>query len=937
MTRVSFFFKIIIFFVFYLLCLLCLSKILWAGNLSENFNETAVISNVLVEISPEFKNQKSLSKMAQNLIYIKPGEIFDDQRFNDSIEALKVCNQFSRINVDSQKTPHGLIIKFTLVPFHYIKKINISGAYPLFEQQILNTMTVYTGDTYVENKINQQVSLIESLFKQEGFLSPDVNIDSWMDPSDQNYILKIYISKGDYLSLENLTFSGNTAFSDSRLKLHMKTWRRSLLPGSAGRFIERDLKQDIERLTQFYRKQHFADVKIDSSVTKDLENQKISVVVDIIEGELYQIEFAGNDAFWDLTLQKDLVIFKDGNLHGLGLRKSARKIKERYYQAGYLETRIDIDKNNDQQPVRNIKFIISEGPFSQVTSVEIKGNTMIFDQDIKDQMLIRPPESFHSGAYVPEILETDINAIKTFYAIKGYPDTEIKSRVHFSEDKETVNIQIDIDEGVRTLVGSVRLTGIDGDLLEQAQKTIKLKPDMPFRQHMLKSDENSVQALISPEGYPHVKVRSDVVFSDDRTQADIVYDVKKGPFVEMGPVYVSGNFRTKEYIVSREIPLKSQDPFSLQQMLEGQQAVRNLDIFDSVKFKTIGLKEKAEDINLFVEVEEKKPYYVQFGLGYRTDMGGYANAKAGDRNFLGRNKEIWVGGSVSEIGHRLEGWLTEPRLLGTLFQTEFGIFNEKKEEFNQDFGITTTGAVLGFNRKWLEDQLITALSFRYEKREQFHADKFDPEKIDNDEFRPRNLLVATPSISYDTRDSVIRPRNGFFSMALADISKGLENDLDSFVKYQGDVRCYWTSETASWLTLAWLGRIGFIDPFGGIDEVPDDQLFYLGGTSDVRGYDENMMIFDADDDPVGGKLSMVSSLEARIDLQHNFEFTLFFDAGRLSETPEEARFDDIRTSAGLGLRYITPIGPIGLLYGFKLDKKESESSGRFHFSIGYTF
>jgi outer membrane protein insertion porin family len=82
---------------------------------------------------------------------------------------------------------------------------------------------------------------------------------------------------------------------------------------------------------------------------------------------------------------------------------------------------------------------------------------------------------------------------------------------------------------------------------------------------------------------------------------------------------------------------------------------------------------------------------------------------------------------------------------------------------------------------------------------------------------------------------------------------------------------------------------------------------------------------------------MVSSLEARIDLQHNFEFTLFFDAGRLSETPEEARFDDIRTSAGLGLRYITPIGPIGLLYGFKLDKKESESSGRFHFSIGYTF
>ncbi len=936
----QFFLKIAIFVLF---ALLCIPEIPWAENSrKEKTNNNPIVSEVVVEITGKSKNRKKLSEIARKLIYIEPGDTFNDEQFNASIEALKVCHKFAHINADSKETPEGTAIKFSLVPFYHIKKIKISGAYPLFERQILNAMTVFTGDAYMEDKINNQAALIEKRFQQEGFPFPKAKIVSWMDPADQNYVLRIHISKGEYLTLDALKFTGNNTFSDNRLKIHMKTWRRSLLLGSPRRFIEKQLEKDIENLTHFYYQKHFADVKINTSVQKDMENQKAFVWVEIHEGPFYQVEFAGNEAFWDLTLKKDLVIFKDGNPNDLGLRKSVRKIKDRYQQAGYLETRIEIEKKKKQREpssFRNVKFIISEGPFSQVAAAEIKGNTTIPDKKLKDQMLIRPPALFHKGAYVPEILQTDINAIKTYYALNGYMNAGVDAEVFFSRDKKKVNIRIEIDEGVKTLVGSVGFSGTEGVSVEKAGETVTLKPGKPFRKHMVKSDENSLQALISPEGYPHVKVQSDLTFSDDQTRAEIVYNVKKGKYAAMGPIYFSGNFRTKEYVMSREVEMEPEEAFSLKKMLEGQQAIRNLDIFDAVKFKTIGLKEKAEDIKLFVEVEEKKPYYVQTGLGFRTDTGLYANARAGDRNFLGRNKEVWIGGSVSEIGHRLEGWFTEPRLLGSLFQTELGIFTEKREEFNQDFGISTTGAILGFNRKWWADQLITALSFRYEKRDQFHADEIEiyPEEIDEDEFRPRNLLVAAPSISYDTRDSVIRPRKGFFSAASADISKGLENDLDSFIKYRLDARYYWTSETISRLTLAWLGRIGFIDPFGGIEEVPDDQLFYLGGTGDVRGFDENMMIFDAADDPVGGKVSMVSSLEARLDLGRNLELTLFFDAGRLSEMQGDPGFDDVRTSAGLGLRYITPIGPIGFLYGFKLDKKESESSGRFHFSIGYTF
>jgi outer membrane protein insertion porin family len=134
-----------------------------------------------------------------------------------------------------------------------------------------------------------------------------------------------------------------------------------------------------------------------------------------------------------------------------------------------------------------------------------------------------------------------------------------------------------------------------------------------------------------------------------------------------------------------------------------------------------------------------------------------------------------------------------------------------------------------------------------------------------------------------------------------------------------------------------LGRAGYIDPRGNVSDVPDDQLFFLGGITDVRGFRENMLLFDAANDPVGGRFSINGSLEARIDLGRNFELTTFLDAGRINNTEIPVDDSDLRTSAGIGLRYVTPIGPIGFLYGHKLDRKDGESSGRFHFSLGYTF
>jgi outer membrane protein insertion porin family len=192
-----------------------------------------------------------------------------------------------------------------------------------------------------------------------------------------------------------------------------------------------------------------------------------------------------------------------------------------------------------------------------------------------------------------------------------------------------------------------------------------------------------------------------------------------------------------------------------------------------------------------------------------------------------------------------------------------------------------------------------------------------------------------PNLQYDTRDSAIRPRKGLLADASLEISKGFRGTRDDFLKYRLDAGWFYTP--FSRLTLAFAGRAGYIDPYGSNSELRDDQFFYLGGIANVRGFEENMLRRDTSDDPVGGRISISGTTEARIALTDTWEMALFYDTGRISDTISGQGDSGFRSTAGTGLRYITPIGPIGLMYGHKLDRKDGESSGVWHFSIGYTF
>ena len=932
----------VVFFAMILMGVLCPEA---ARAVSTDSEPPPVVSEVRIEIEGITDPSDRLLAFAKGMILLREGEPFSDEKFQKTLDLLQSSRLFQAIDVPDPEWGLGdITLKFRLTPFRRIKDIKIHGAFPLLQKEVLNAITIFTGDAYVTGRLKEQEPLIARVFINEGYTDPKVDVTSEVDPEDGHFVVTINIDKGEFLKIKQVEIHGNESFSDTRLNLRIDSWKASLFWGEIPRFIEKKLQEDVKNLTKFYRQAGYADVEVNPSINRISGTNDMVIHFLVSEGPKYKIQFEGNDEFWDYTLKKELTLASGGNPSGLGLKKSIRNIQTRYKNAGYLDARVrmsEADPEAAPKLVRDILFTIDEGPRYIVNSIVIKGNTVFNDERLEKQMLTQLPKAFDDGEFVPETLAEDISAIQSLYLRNGYLNITVAEEVSWKDGKEEnqklTDVTLVVNEGVQTRVTAIHFNGLSCLPDTDARAAMALKEGEPFREYMIESDENTLSELISEKGFPHITIKGKVTIDKDNDgseRASVTYEMNEGPHVKTGEIFYTGNFRTREKILQREVELTSDMPFSLTQTLETQKNIRNIGALNSASFKLIGLKEKTDRVNLLVEMEEKKPYYLEFGAGFDTRREKYAHARLGDHNLFGLNKDGWVSSEWSDIGFRHELGITEPRFLGTRISSTFSMFGEDLHEFNQEFGTRTYGTSLAFNRRFLE-KFTATLTNRYEYREQYQVGSNPIDPDDADQYGPRGLVVTTPALAYNATDSFIQPKEGVIAFAALDISKGVRNTLDNFLKHRYEARYYYTPVER--LTFALRGQYHYINPYGSNHDIAEDQLLFLGGGTDVRGFSENMLVFDSDGNPVGGRATILGSVEARFYLGLNVEFTTFYDTGTVRDLTDPDVSEEFRSSAGVGLRYITPIGPVGFLYGWKLDRKPEESAGNLHFSIGYTF
>ena len=874
-----------------------LLMLVWLASIASAAADEAVpqskVIDIHIEVIDDFGDKGYWSQMVEQVAstFVRRGEPFSVSAVEGLSTALTNCHRYQSIHLDTEETPAGLIFNITVTPFKRIKDIRIHGKYPLFENQILKTMTLYPGDAFDPSEAEKQSRLIANLYRKNGYIDPRVTVVHRQDPSDGHYLLDIHIDKDRPYRLGRLTISGNWALQKETLR-----WKLKSVRWDNTRFVEMNLKEDIKTLRTDYMRLGYVDVKITPDIASPDETGNVDVHIQIIEGPLYEIQFAGNTAFKQRTLKKDVLLFKPEGTIRSRLRKSLGNLRERYRKAGFAEIKIravtETFSKVDMEVTR-ILFSIQEGPQTIMHSLSISGNRAFKTETLMGQMRTRLPGVWHTGPYVPQQLDEDLLAIEHSYRNEGYLSAKVQKRIQLSADKQGADIRLLIFEGLQTRVTQVDFIGFPEVEKNELLQTIQLREGSLFNQSKLKADEKRVVKMISERGYPFVSVSGEVIISANESQAAVIYRITPNRHMKRGHTYYAGNFRTKERILDRELESKPGEPFSIQKLVQAQQNVREMNIFRSVTFNPVGMKVDADTVHLFAEVEEEKPFYFEASGGYASEKGLYATSRLGDHNFMGLNKDARVGAEVSETGHHEEVRIFEPRFLGTRISSDLSLFLDRSEPFNQTFGTESLGSDLVFSRKW-KKRFKASLGFHYERRDQFSRDS---EEDEDETFDPRGIVVLTPSLSYDSRDNFLNPKKGLFCIAGIDISQGVENSLDDFFKLRTDLRGYTTPIQG--LTLAVRGSFGKIEPATSQSNIPDDQLFFLGGISTVRGFEENLLLIDADGDPVGGRQMAVGNLEARIDLGSNIEFSIFYDIGFLGETEQQAEVPSTRHQAVL--------------------------------------
>ena len=872
--------------------------------------------------------------MARAITGLAPGTPITADRMHQAIEALRRTRAFSRIHADTRTGLQGETVVFDLAVARRIKDIHIQGGAPLFERDVQRAMNLAVGDIFDGGQMDQQAERIVTRYRQAGCIRPQVKLSQRIDPGDGHVVVDVKIDAGPGYRLGQLVLKGNQDMSDARLRSRLHLWRYRHWPGSAGWVNEERLAADSQRLTAFYRRQGYAGAVVTADTATQRQTGTLDVIFHITEGPCYRVRFEGNRHVRQGALRGELVLFSQGDADGAGIRRSLDNIRDLYHRRGFLRAQVALAPETPAPPgaERQLVVTIDEGPRPRVTGVVLKGNRHMATAQLTALMATRPASLWTRGRFVQEILDQDLDAIRTAYLQEGYPAAEVRAHTDLDNQTDTLQVTVEIEEGQAKRVAALRLTGDDGLDLAATRSRLELKPGSPFRPYMVASDRNLLTAAVSEQGYPHVTVTPEIIDGPTAAEVGITFHVARGLPVTTGETFYVGNFDTAPLVLDRALDLARGQPFSTRRVLAGQRRLQDLGALNTVRLIPIGLKEGRDTVHMVAEVEEKKPYYVQGGLGYENQRGFFLEGRLGDRNLMGMNREVYLDAETSQTGQRAALGAADPQLAGWPISASGELFAEERTDFNQDFGTRSTGMMVGLSRRWTE-KLRAELSTRYERRWRFTAAGGSP--TDPEEYAPRTVVVATPALHYDDRDNFVRPRQGWLAAAGADVSHGLNNRLDDFVKYRGELRAY-TSPLAP-LTLAALARAGYIAPYNPLDRVPEDQLFFLGGTASVRGFQENLLRRDTAGDPLGGRLSLNASIEARLDLGGDIELTGFVDAGRLGKTDDAADDQRFRHAAGLGLRYQTPIGPVGLLYGFKLDRRPGEPAGRLHISIGYSF
>lgn len=722
--------------------------------------------------------------------------------------------------------------------------------------------------------------------------------------------------------IAKIDISGNTRIDSGAILKHIQA-------RAGDQYNPARLREDLKNI---YKMGYFDDVQINVENTEEGKN----VIFSVKEKEVIaSVTISGEDNLEADTIKEVITVTANTIVNPQEVMTSAENIRKLYKEKGYYDTEVTTKLTYPDKDRVNILFEIKEGDKIYVKEIIIHGNNTFASDEIVKVLSTSTKTMFSwitdSGLLKRDILQQDASRIGAFYQNHGFIDALVGDP-EVEKKGEWLYVTFNITEGDRYKVGVIDITG---DLIEEKsvlQEMTTIGEEKYFNRQVLRDDVLKISDYYASKGYAFAEVDPQVTKNSEEKRVDLNIHISKGDLVHINRVIIKGNTRTRDKVIRRALSVDEDSIYDATAIKKSTEHLQQLDFFEDVNITP----EPTEEDNLMdviVDLKEKSTGTFSIGAGYSSVDGLIFMSDITQHNFLGRGQSVSLQANVGGKNTRYNLSFTEPHLNDSKLSFGFDVYHWTRDYDDYDKKSIGTAIRLGYPvwEKW-----TVWGSWAYDDSELSEVSPYASHYI-LDSMDINITHSVTLGLSRDSRNRRYNPTEGSLHSVSVEKAGSVLGGDSAFTKYEGSTSWYFPYR---WETVFHVrGAAGYIteDEKG---KLPVYEKFYLGGLSTMRGF-ENYGISPRDpetDEKIGGEKMAYMNVEYIFPLVKDIGLNalVFYDIGNSVRDSEDLG-EDLRSSVGFGFRWLSPMGPLRLEWGYNIDPWEDEDQSLWDFSIGGQF